>query len=84
MQPDALLSALDRGQLGGACLDVTEPEPLPDRHPLWSHPRVMITPHVANTPEMGVPLLARHIRDNVSRFAAGEPLLGRIDVDAGY
>ncbi len=81
---DALLAALDTGQLGGACLDVTEPEPLPDGHPLWSHPRVIITPHVANTPEMGIPLLARHIRDNVARFATGEEPEGRIDVDAGY
>ncbi len=81
---DALLAALDAGQLGGACLDVTDPEPLPDGHPLWSHPRVIITPHVANTPEMGIPLLARHIRSNVARFAAGQELEGRIDVDAGY
>ncbi len=81
---DALLAALDAGQLGGACLDVTDPEPLPDGHPLWSNPRVIITPHVANTPEMGIPLLARHIRSNVARFAAGQELEGRIDVDAGY
>ena len=81
---DALLGALDGGRLGGACLDVTDPEPLPDGHPLWVHPRVIITPHVANTPEMGIPLLARHIRDNVARFASGEALDGRIDVDAGY
>lgn len=81
---DALLVALDRRELGGACLDVTDPEPLPDGHPLWSHPRVIITPHVANTPEMGIPLLARHIRTNVARFAAGQELEGRIDVDAGY
>lgn len=81
---DALLAALDAGQLGGACLDVTDPEPLPGGHPLWTHRRVIITPHVANTPEMGIPLLARHIRTNVARFAAGEELEGRIDVDAGY
>ncbi len=81
---DALLAALGAGQLGGACLDVTDPEPLPDGHPLWSHPRVIITPHVANTPEMGIPLLARHIRTNVTRFAAGEALEGVVDVDAGY
>ncbi|MEM9655534.1 MAG: D-isomer specific 2-hydroxyacid dehydrogenase family protein [Actinomycetota bacterium] len=81
---DALLAALDRGDIGGACLDVTEPEPLPDGHPLWSHDRVIITPHIANTPEMGVPLLAHHIRGNVARFCAGEPLDGVVDVDAGY
>jgi len=81
---DALLAALDAGQLGGACLDVTDPEPLPDGHPLWSHPRVMITPHIGNTPEMGIPLLADHIVRNVAHFGAGEDLEGVVDVDAGY
>lgn len=81
---EALLRALDRGGIGGACLDVTDPEPLPDGHRLWTHPRVIITPHVGNTPEMGVPLLAAHIRTNVARFAAGRPLEGVIDVSAGY
>ncbi len=81
---DALLAALDAGQLGGACLDVTDPEPLPEGHPLWHHPRVMITPHVGNTPEMGIPLLADHIVTNVARFAAGQPLEGVVDLAAGY
>jgi phosphoglycerate dehydrogenase-like enzyme len=81
---DALLRALDEGDIGGACLDVTDPEPLPDGHRLWSHPRAIITPHVGNTPEMGVPLLAAHIRANVARFAARQPLEGVIDVEAGY
>ncbi len=81
---DALLDALDAGRLGGAALDVTEPEPLPDGHPLWSHPKAIITPHIANTPEMGVPLLARHTRANVVRWLDGLPLLGVVDVGAGY
>jgi phosphoglycerate dehydrogenase-like enzyme len=81
---EALLDALEAGRIGGACLDVTDPEPLPDGHPLWSHPRVMITPHVGNTPEMGIPLLAGHIVRNVRRFGAGEDLEGVVDVDAGY
>ena len=80
----ALLAALDNNEIGGACLDVTEPEPLPESDRLWSHPNVMITPHVGNTPEMGVPLLASHIADNVARFARGEQLAGVIDVEAGY
>jgi phosphoglycerate dehydrogenase-like enzyme len=80
----ALLSALEAGTIGGACLDVTDPEPLPAGHPLWTHPRVLITPHVGNTPEMGIPLLAAHIERNVTRFVAGEPLEGVVDVDAGY
>ncbi len=82
---DALLAGLDVGQIGGACLDVTDPdEPLPDGHPLWGHPKVMITPHVGNTPEMGIPLLASHIRRNVELFGAGSELEGIVDVDAGY
>ncbi len=85
VQVGALLAALDAGQIAGACLDVTDPdEPLPDGHPLWSHPRVLITPHVANTPEMGIPLLAAHIRRNVELFASGADLDGVVDVDAGY
>lgn len=81
---DALLSALDNGRIAGACLDVTDPEPLPDGHPLWSRPEVLITPHVGNTPEMGIPLLAAHIERNVAAFVAGRPLEGVVDVDAGY
>jgi phosphoglycerate dehydrogenase-like enzyme len=81
---EALLDALDRGGIGGACLDVTDPEPLPDGHRLWTHPRVLITPHVGNTPEMGVPLLADHIVRNVGLFAADMPLEGVVDVVAGY
>ncbi|MFV0526560.1 MAG: D-isomer specific 2-hydroxyacid dehydrogenase family protein [Acidimicrobiales bacterium] len=80
----ALVAALDAGGIGGACLDVTDPEPLPDGHPLWGHPRCLITPHVGNTPEMGIPLLAHHIEANVAAFVAGRSLAGVIDVDAGY
>jgi len=81
---EALLGALDTGSIAGACLDVTEPEPLPADHGLWSQPSVLITPHVGNTPEMGVPLLAAHIEGNVAHFVAGEALEGVIDVEAGY
>ncbi|MDH4364425.1 MAG: D-isomer specific 2-hydroxyacid dehydrogenase family protein [Acidimicrobiia bacterium] len=81
---EALLEAVDAGRIAGACLDVTEPEPLPDGHPLWARPRILISPHVGNTPEMGVPLLAAHIERNVSAFVAGQPLEGVVDVDAGY
>ncbi|MDH3679606.1 MAG: D-isomer specific 2-hydroxyacid dehydrogenase family protein [Acidimicrobiia bacterium] len=80
----ALLQALDAGSIAGACLDVTDPEPLPGDHPLWSRPNVLITPHVGNTEEMGVPLLAAHIERNVGRFARGAPLEGIVDTEAGY
>ena len=81
---DDLVTALRHGEIGGAGLDVTDPEPLPDGHPLWSLPNCIITPHVGNTPEMAVPLLAERVRANVRRFAAGEELLGPVDVDLGY
>jgi phosphoglycerate dehydrogenase-like enzyme len=81
---DALVEALTRGAIGGAALDVTDPEPLPDGHPLWELERCIITPHTADTMEMIVPLLARRIRDNVARFAAGEPLVGQVDPGLGY
>lgn len=81
---DALVAALRSGGIGGAALDVTDPEPLPDGHPLWSMPNVVITPHVGNTPEMGHPLLARRVTENVRRYAAGETLLGTVDPRLGY
>ncbi len=81
---EALVAALAAGSIGGAVLDVTDPEPLPDGHPLWIEPRAIITPHVGNTPDMGVPLLAEHISNNVRRFIAGEELAGLVDVHAGY
>jgi D-3-phosphoglycerate dehydrogenase len=81
---DALVDALARGSIGGAAIDVTDPEPLPEGHPLWSAPSCLITPHVGNTPEMGVPLLAARVSENVALFAAGRPLLGLVDVRLGY
>jgi phosphoglycerate dehydrogenase-like enzyme len=81
---DALVTALDDGAIAGAALDVTDPEPLPDGHPLWSQPRCIITPHTADTLEMVERPLARRIKDNVTRFAVGEPLVGVVDPVAGY
>ncbi|MFC4605712.1 D-isomer specific 2-hydroxyacid dehydrogenase family protein [Rhodococcus kronopolitis] len=81
---DALVDALRAGTIGGAALDVTDPEPLPDGHPLWTLPNALITPHVAN-PATGLPrALADHVAGNVARFAAGEQLAGVIDPVAGY
>jgi phosphoglycerate dehydrogenase-like enzyme len=81
---DDLVAALRAGTIGGAALDVTEPEPLPPDHPLWALPNCIITPHTANTPEMALPLLAARIRENVRRYSAGEPLLGPVDPHLGY
>jgi len=77
-----LLRALDEGQLAEAVLDVTDPEPLPGDHALWSHPRVRITPHIAS---MTQPQTAARVAiDNVRRFARGEPLVGLVDRLRGY
>ena len=81
---DALLDALRAGLIGGAALDVATPEPLPDGHPLWDEANCIITPHVANTPEMGLPLIANRVRINVARWIAGDELDGLVDVEAGY
>jgi phosphoglycerate dehydrogenase-like enzyme len=86
---DDLVAALtpdDQGAtaIGGAALDVTDPEPLPEGHPLWSLERCIVTPHIGNTPEMALPLLSERVATNVARFAAGEPLIGPVDPDLGY
>jgi phosphoglycerate dehydrogenase-like enzyme len=81
---DDLVVALRDGVIGGAGLDVTDPEPLPDGHPLWSLPNCIITPHVGNTPDMARPLLAERITENVKRFAKDEDLIGPIDRELGY
>ena len=81
---DDLVRVLADEAIGGAGLDVTDPEPLPPDHPLWREPRCLITPHVGNTPEMAIPLLAARVRSNVERFLAGDPLVGLVDVETGY
>src|SRR5215472_3495071 len=80
----ALVETLRSGQIGGAALDVTDPEPLPAGHPLWDLPNCLITPHTADTEEMTEPLLAGRIAENVRRLAAGQELVGRVDPDLGY
>jgi len=81
---EALVDALRADQIGGAALDVTDPEPLPAGHPLWDLPNCLITPHTADTEEMTQPLLARRIAENVRRLAAGQDLVGLLDPDLGY
>ena len=77
-----LLAALESGQLSAAVLDVTDPEPLPADSPLWTHPRILLTPHVAaeTRPDSG----ARAVIDNIRRHERGEPLRGLIDRHHGY
>ena len=81
---DALVDALERERIAGAALDVTDPEPLPDGHRLWSLPNCIITPHDAGSSGAVMALLAARVKDNVERFGAGEALVGLVDLDAGY
>lgn len=81
---EALIAALRSGGIGGACLDVTDPEPLPNGHPLWSCNNCIITPHVGNTPLMGLDLLVERVTENTRRYSTGQHLLGPIDLDLGY
>lgn len=81
---DDLLQVLKSGQLAGAGLDVTDPEPLPKDHPLWIQPRVIITPHVAYRSEQ---LKERNILlaiENLKRFIAGEPIYSVVNIKRGY
>lgn len=81
---DALVDALRDDRIGGAALDVTDPEPLQDDHPLWRMPNAIVTSHTANTWAMAMPELAALVRRNVERFGRGEPLEGLVDPVLGY
>ncbi|EQB13905.1 D-2-hydroxyacid dehydrogenase [Novosphingobium lindaniclasticum] len=85
IQQDALLAAIDSGHLGGAFLDVTEPEPLPAEHPLWSRENIHVSMHLAGRAqdtlfERGS---ARFLA-NLKHFMSGEPLEHRVDLSQGY
>lgn len=72
----ALVDVLSRGSIGGAALDVTDPEPLPDDHPLWRFENVIISPHSACPLSLVRELLTDRVEQNVRRFSTGEPLIG--------
>lgn len=79
---DALLAALDSGQVAHATLDVFRVEPLPEDHPYWRHPNVTVTPHIAS--ETRPETASQVIAENVRRGEAGEPYLHLVDRGAGY
>ncbi|HQJ35329.1 MAG TPA: D-isomer specific 2-hydroxyacid dehydrogenase family protein [Rhodoglobus sp.] len=81
---EALLASLNSGHLAGAGIDVTDPEPLPDGHPLWQAPRCIVTGHTADTPEMTEPLLAERVRRNVEALLGDGRFVGVVDPAAGY
>ncbi|TPK43707.1 glyoxylate/hydroxypyruvate reductase A [Mesorhizobium sp. B2-5-4] len=78
----ALVAALESGHLSAAIIDVTDPEPLPANHPFWSHPKIILTPHVASVtqPETA----ARAVIDNIRRHRAGLEPIGLVDRSRGY
>lgn len=81
---DALVEALEKGTIAGAGLDVFNIEPLPEDHPLWRAPNVLITPHLGADSPTDADDAARIFADNLARFRAGEPLRNVVDLARGY
>jgi D-2-hydroxyacid dehydrogenase (NADP+) len=79
-----LVTALEQGTIAGAGLDVTDPEPLPAGHPLWSAPRVIITPHNAGRSDRSLERLWLLLEENLRRYVAGDALLSVVDPVRGY
>jgi phosphoglycerate dehydrogenase-like enzyme len=77
-----LVAAIDSGHLAGAALDVYETEPLPAASPLWKHPRILCTPHIAAEPRPEV--AAAQFVDNLRRVRDGQPLVNVVDRARGY
>ncbi len=84
LDQEALIAALDGGRLAFATLDVTEPEPLPADHPLWTHPLVRLTPHISSNYAIVRGDLLDRVATNLDRFARGERPSDVVDVAAGY
>jgi phosphoglycerate dehydrogenase-like enzyme len=80
----ALVDALRKNLIAGAGLDVTEPEPLPPDHPLWTLPNVIITPHLGGASNRFWERECALLRDNLRRYLAGRPLLNLVDKARGY
>jgi len=78
----SLLDALDQDRLSAAVIDVTEPEPLPADHPFWSHPRIMLTPHIASVTQPSTAAMA--VSDNIRRHLQGQDLIGLVDRNRNY
>ena len=79
-----LIAALESGQIYGAGLDVTDPEPLPEDSPLWGMPNVIITPHISAAGSDSLRRGTVIAAENLRRYVAGEPLLNQVDMQAGY
>jgi phosphoglycerate dehydrogenase-like enzyme len=84
LHSDALLESLDSGHLLAACMDVTSPEPLPDNHPLYAHPRAIVTPHLSGDVENEMDEVVRMCVSAVGRWREGKGLWGVVDIEKGY
>jgi phosphoglycerate dehydrogenase-like enzyme len=80
----ALVDVLKSNRIAGAALDVTDPEPLPRNHPLWSLSNVIITPHVANDSDLGLETQVIITTENLRRYLNGERMLSVVDTSKGY
>jgi len=79
-----LVAALENGEIAGAGLDVTDPEPLPEGHPLWAMPRVIISPHAAGRSDRTRDRLFLLAQENLRRYVAGDPMLSVVNFERGY
>jgi phosphoglycerate dehydrogenase-like enzyme len=84
MDEDALVYALQTGQIRGAALDVAPREPLPADSPLWQMPNVVMTPHTAGASQFRVRRNIDRFMSNLQSYLAGDPLDGIIDKELGY
>ena len=77
-----MLAALESGRLSGACLDVFQIEPLPENHPFWAHPDIIVTPHISS---LTFPrAVAPQIVENYQRIVAKKPPVNTVDIEYGY
>jgi phosphoglycerate dehydrogenase-like enzyme len=81
---ESLVRALEAGEIAGAGLDVTDPEPLPRGHPLWAMDSVIITPHASGHSPVSRNRMTELLVENVSRWSTGEELLNRVDLSLEY
>ena len=80
----SVVAALEEGKIAGAGLDVTDPEPLPQNPPLWTMPRVIISPHTGARSDKSRDRLFLLVQENLRRYVAGEPMLSVVDIERGY
>jgi phosphoglycerate dehydrogenase-like enzyme len=79
-----LIEALNSGRLGGAALDVQDPEPLPAGHPLWNASNIVITPHISAGSDAQMQRFWLLVRENLRRYTQGEHMLNVVDIERGY